>query len=92
MESLVLPQPHLYSGKTELMLWAERSRRGLLKLARQCFCSALSKVGGARAWVYGLVAAKAGVKLGKAPADTLPLLTSVGTFSSLPTSPVTPCL
>ena len=59
------------------MSWAERSRRGLLKLARQCFHSALSKVGGARAWLYGLVAAKAGVKLGHPPAETLPLLTSV---------------
>jgi hypothetical protein len=75
--SQIITMPHLYSGKVELMSWAERSRRGLLKLARQCFHSALSKVGGARAWLYGLVAAKAGVKLGHPPVETLPLLTSV---------------
>ena len=74
------PQPHLHSGKGGVVSWAERSRRGLLKLARQCFTSALSRVGGARAWLYALVAAKAGVKLGRLPADTLPLLISVTNF------------
>lgn len=67
----------MYQGKTELLSWAERSRRGLLQLSRQCFNSAIKEVGGVRPWYYGLVVGKAGVKLGLPPSDTLPVLISV---------------
>lgn len=66
-----------------MILWAERSRRGLLQLAQQCFNASLSEVsvagGVARSlpWFYSLIAAKAGMKLGLPPSKTLPVLIKV---------------
>lgn len=58
------------------MTWAQRTRRGLLQLAKQCFTSLLSEAG-SWPWYYNLVGAKAGMKLGLPASATLPLLVEV---------------